>query len=84
MMNAFGQGGWNIAGMLGLGFPGAGLFFLIIVIWSLAWKGLALWHAARSGSRPWFVALLVINTLGILEILYLYVFSKKISPIKNG
>jgi len=47
------------------------------IIWSLAWKGIALWKAARAGSKKWFVALLIINTLGILEILYIFVFSKK-------
>ncbi len=48
----------------------------IVVIWSLIWKGLALWKAAKKDSKPWFVALLVINTMGILEILYLYLFSE--------
>lgn len=49
----------------------------VIIIWSSVWKGIALWKAARNNSIPWFVVLLIINTLGILEILYIYVFSKK-------
>jgi len=53
-----------------------GPFILLIAIWSLVWKGLALWRAAQNGEKGWFVALLIINTAGILEILYLYVFSK--------
>ena len=44
------------------------------VAWSLIWKGIALWHAARNGQKGWYVALLVVNTLGVLEILYLFVF----------
>ncbi len=48
-----------------------------VLIWSLVWKGLALWKAARKGANVWFVVLLVVNTVGILDILYLYVFSKK-------
>ena len=56
-----------------------GLVFVLIIAWSIVWKGLALWKAARLGSKGWFIALLIINTLGILEILYLYVFSKKTS-----
>jgi phosphoglycerol transferase MdoB-like AlkP superfamily enzyme len=52
-----------------------GFVFFILVIWSLIWKGLALWKAARQNSKVWFVILLVINTFGILEILYLYVLS---------
>ena len=48
----------------------------IIFVWVLVWKGLALWKAARNNDRWWFVALLVINLLGILEILY-FVFSER-------
>lgn len=51
-------------------------FFYIIVIWSLIWKGIALWHAARNEQRAWFIALLLINTIGILEIIYLLFFRK--------
>ncbi len=56
---------------------GFGWWFWLLLIWSLIWKGLALWKAARLGSKVWFVILLVVNTVGILEILYLYAFSKK-------
>ncbi|MCX6739678.1 MAG: DUF5652 family protein [Candidatus Parcubacteria bacterium] len=48
----------------------------LILIWSLIWKGLALWKSARQGQKIWYVVLLLANTLGILEILYIYVFSK--------
>ena len=54
-----------------------GLLFAVVVIWSVIWKGLALWKSAREGSKVWFIVFLIVNTLGILEILYLYVFSKK-------
>ncbi len=50
-----------------------GLF--LVVAWSMAWKGLALWKAAGRKEKVWFVVLFVINTVGILEILYLLVFS---------
>jgi len=66
-----------------MGFGGVGAFgmfaplFLILMLWSLYWKGRALWLSARKGSLYWFIALLVINTVGILEILYIYFFSKK-------
>jgi len=45
---------------------------LLAVVWTLFWKGLALWHAGRRGDAWWFVILLVVNTLGILEIIYLF------------
>ncbi|MDZ4229643.1 MAG: DUF5652 family protein [Candidatus Veblenbacteria bacterium] len=51
--------------------------WLIIIIWTLPWKGMALWRAARKGQKAWFVVLLIVNTLAILEILYLFVFSRK-------
>ena len=60
------------------------LGFLALMAWSLYWKGRALWHAAREGDKVWFVALLVVNTVGILEILYLYVFNKKAEPVKTN
>lgn len=50
---------------------------LLAAAWSLPWKAAALWKAARSGSKPWFIALFLINTLGLLEILYIFVFSEK-------
>lgn len=43
-----------------------------LLLWSVFWKGLALWHAGRRGQPWWFVILLVVNTLGILEIIYLF------------
>ena len=49
---------------------------IALLVWSFVWKGLALWKAAHKGSRWWFVALMVVNTLGLLEILYIYVFSE--------
>lgn len=59
----------------GLAF-GLGVIFALVMVWSLIWKGMALWKAAKEGNKVWFVAILVVNTLGILEILYIYVFSK--------
>jgi hypothetical protein len=49
---------------------------IIIFIWSFVWKLLALWKSARKGSVVWFIVLALINTLGLLEILYIFVFSK--------
>jgi hypothetical protein len=52
------------------------LVIILLVIWTLAWKGMALWRSARRGEKIWFVIVLLVNTLGILEILYIYFFSK--------
>lgn len=52
------------------------LLLPIVGIWSAIWKGLALWKAARKEQKYWFIALLVINTVGLLEIIYLFVVPK--------
>jgi len=49
----------------------------VFAIWVATWKGIALWKAARNGSKPWFIVLLIVNTVGILEIIYIFFFSKK-------
>jgi hypothetical protein len=49
---------------------------ILLIIWSGFWKGLALWHAGRRGQPWWFVILLVVNTAGILEIIYLFMIAK--------
>ena len=73
-----------------LEFPIANEWWVIAAFaWVFVWKGFALWKAARQGAKWWFIALLVINTLGILEILYIYVFSgprprPKFEPEKNA
>jgi hypothetical protein len=53
------------------------LGLLGLYIWSIAWKGFALWKAAQLKQRNWFIGILLLNTLGILEIVYLFFFAKK-------
>ena len=50
---------------------------LVVALWTIVLKGYALWAAARGGQKRWFIALLVINTIGILEIVYLIWFRPK-------
>jgi hypothetical protein len=71
MMNNF-YGGH----MFGAWLPIFGLMFPILLFWSIFWKGLALWHASRKGEHWWFMAILVVNTAGILEIIYLFAILK--------
>lgn len=56
------------------------LVFILLMVWSLVWKGIALYKAARNTDKVWYIVLLIVNSLGILEILYIYVFSKKKKP----
>ena len=50
--------------------------FLLILIWQIVWMGIALWISARKKHIVWFIIFLVIHTLGILDILYIFWFSK--------
>ena len=50
---------------------------ILLILWSIPWKGWALWKAARLNDKGWFIALLVINTLAMLEILFIFIFSKR-------
>ncbi|MGE5416284.1 MAG: DUF5652 family protein [Acidobacteriota bacterium] len=49
-----------------------------LLFWSLAWKGTALWNAAVNRQLGWFIALLVINTVGLLEMVYLAFFRREV------
>jgi Family of unknown function (DUF5652) len=49
----------------------------LLYIWSLLWKGLALWRSAQLKQRNWFIVLIVLNTAGLLELVYLFRFAKK-------
>lgn len=56
--------------------PGLAAILVIVALWSVFWKGLALWHAARNKAPVWFVIMLIVNTAGILEIIYLFAVAK--------
>ena len=49
----------------------------VAMIWALFWKGMGLWRAAELRQKYWFIAILLINTLGILEIFYLYFIARR-------
>ena len=57
--------------------PWLPVFFVALAIWTIAWKGTALWKAGRNNQPAWFVILLLVNTVGILEIVYIFFFSKR-------
>ncbi len=65
--------------------PIAGIGLGVLIIWSIIWKGLALWRAAKRGDKVWFIVLLIVNTAGILEIIYLFfVTGAKFSDFTNN
>lgn len=48
-----------------------------VIAWGVLWKALALWHAARNNQLAWYIILVIVNTVGILEIIYLLFFRRK-------
>jgi len=54
----------------------------LALLWTVPWKGVALWKAAQNRHKIWFVLIFLVNTLAILEILYIFIFSKKV-PEEN-
>ena len=55
--------------------------FTLLIIWCIVWKGLALWKAGTRKEKVWFIVLFLVNTVGILEIVYL--MTRKQVPIKK-
>jgi patatin-like phospholipase/acyl hydrolase len=60
------------------------MILVIVLMWVLFWKGYSVWTAARNGQKRWFIALIILNTLSILDIIYIfYVANKTPEDIKN-
>ena len=57
-------------------------FYFPFLAWSLIWKGSALWKAATKKQLLWFVLILIINTMGLFEIIYIFFLNKW--DIDNG
>jgi len=60
------------------------LMLAIIYVWSAVWKLLGLWKSARKKQVGWFVVIALLNTLGILPILYYFLFSEMKSEKKKS
>ncbi len=52
------------------------IFVVLAIVWTFVWKGFALWRSAELRQKYWFIAILLINTLGILEIIYIFLVAK--------
>jgi len=42
-----------------------------VLIWTITWKAIAAWKAARKGDKGWFVVIFVLNTFSIVPIIYI-------------
>ena len=52
------------------------ILIVVFALWSLLWKGLSLWKSARNEQKIWYIVLLILNTAGILDIVYLAFFQR--------
>jgi hypothetical protein len=69
---------YNLRHMNTLTIPGINPWLmLLIVLWTIPWKGIALWKSARLSHKWWFIILLIVNTVGILEIIYIFLVARK-------
>ncbi len=50
---------------------------LAIVFWTIPWKAWALWLSARRGDIWWFLAILILSTFAILDIVYIFMVAKQ-------
>jgi hypothetical protein len=57
--------------------PRTELILILMALWSIPWKGVALWKAVNLKHKWWFIILLVANTVAILEIIYIFFVAKK-------
>lgn len=53
------------------------IWVVLLLVWTIVWKGLALWKAARNNQKYWFIPLLIVNLFGLPEIIYLFFFQKE-------
>jgi hypothetical protein len=50
---------------------------ILIMVWTIPWKLVALWKAARNGHKYWFGAIFIFNTVALLEVIYIFFFANK-------
>lgn len=56
---------------------------IILVIWEAIWKLIAMWKAGRNNHLAWFICIALINTVGILPIIYILLNRKKTETEKT-
>ncbi len=52
---------------------------IILAIWDIIWKVIAMWKSARNNHLVWFICITIFNTVGILPIVYILMYKKKLT-----
>jgi hypothetical protein len=58
-------------------FPQFFMYLIPFLLFDVILRGMALWRASRVGQKGWFIALLIVNSLGILPLFYLLTHPSK-------
>ena len=53
------------------------ILIIILVCWEAVWKAIALWKAGRLNHLVWFILIFILNTVGILPIIYIFAVARK-------
>ena len=62
---------------------GGTVLIVLLVIWSAIWKAIALWKAARNNHLAWYIIMMILNTAGILEIIYIFAVGKSTEVVEK-
>ncbi len=52
-------------------------WIVILIVAELVMKGIALWKCGRNNQPIWYLVILIINSAGVLPLIYLLAFQKK-------
>ncbi len=58
------------------------MVIMFFIVWEIVWKMIAMWKAARNNQLGWFICIALINTAGILPIIYI-LLNKDKSSVTN-
>lgn len=58
-------------------------FIIILMVADLILRGIALYKSARKEQKVWFVALLIVNSVGILPLIYILLEKKAESKVAH-
>ncbi|MDA3855324.1 MAG: DUF5652 family protein [Candidatus Woesearchaeota archaeon] len=55
------------------------MLVVFLVIWDMTWKAIGMWKAGRNNQLVWFVFIFILNTAGILPIVYIFFFQRNMN-----
>jgi hypothetical protein len=50
---------------------------ILITVWDLTWRCVAVWNSTKNNQKVWSIMFVLLQTAGILPILYMLFFQKK-------